>query len=332
MAPVVFGAPNANGDALAPALPFEPNPLPNPLDPEAVLLPNTLVDCPPGVFPNPFDDPAPTFPKPVDAGAAAGFASRPNENALPAGFALDAPLVFAFPELNEKPVAAGFGAGALNSEEPEAVAVAGAEDGAAAGVGANENPPIGFVAAGLGPAGVAPKGEGAGAAAAAPPKGVVPKGVLAGAGAGSAGLGVFDCVVNPNGDGLVAAVEVGAPKGEAVAGAAGAVVLRAPKGEAVAGEGFGFAPNPDVLGALVAGWGANGEGVVVVAVVAAGTGAAVAENNGLGASFFFGAAKENGFAAAGVLVGAGVGEGSAGLDAGAARLNSDGFTAACAGA
>lgn len=325
---MAFGAPNANGDALAPELLFETNPLPNPLDPEAVLLPNTLVDCPLAVFPKPLDIPAPTFPNPLEVGAAAGFPSPPNENALPAGFALDAPL-----GLNENPVAAGFGAGALNSEEPGAVVVAGAADEAAAGVGVNENPPIGFVAAGLGAAGVAPKGEGAGAAGAAPPKGVVPKGVLVAAGTESAGLGVFDCAANANGEGLVAAVEVGAPKGETVAGAVGAAVeLRAPKGEAVAagaGAGLGFTPNPGVLDTLVVGWGANSEGAVVVAVVAARAGAGVAENKGLGASSFFGAAKENGFAAAGALIGAGAGVGSTGLGAGAARLKSDGFAAGC---
>lgn len=308
---MVLGAPNANGDALEPELLLAPSPLPNPLGPDAVLLPNTLVDCPPVVFPNPLDDPAPTFPNPLDAGAAAGLASPPKENMLPAGFALDAPLGFAFPELNENPLAAGFGAGAPNGEELAAVVVEGAADGAAAGVGASENPPMGFVAAGLGTAGVAPKGKGA---ADTPPKGVEPKGVLAGA--GSAGLTVFDGAENANGEGLFAAVEAGAPKAKALAGAAGtAAILGALKVGAMgvgAGEGLGFIPNPD---APVADWGANSEGAAVVAVVAVGAGAGVAENKGLGASSFFAAANENKFAGAGAAAGVGAGAGSAGLGA-----------------
>lgn len=241
---MVFGAPNANGDALGPELLFEPNAF----DPEALLLPNTLVDCPPFAFPNPLDDATPVFPNPLDAGAAAGLASPPNENALPAGFAFAAPLAFAFPELNENPLLVGFGAGTPNGEEVEAAVVEGAADGATAGVGANENPPIGFVAAGLGAAGVVPKGEGA---AAAPPKGAEPKGVLVGA--ESAGLTVFDGAANANGEGLLSAVEAGAANDKVLAVAA--LVPGAPKGVAVgaAGAGLGFIPSPAVPDAPVAG-------------------------------------------------------------------------------
>lgn len=62
-------------------------------------------------------------------------------------------------------------------------------------------------------------------------------------------------------------------------------------------------------------------------MVATGAGTGVAENNALGASSFFGAAKEKGFAGAVVLAGAGVG--STDLGAGAAKLNGDGFAASC---
>jgi len=245
---VVLFVPNPNAGGAAPAPLFEPKPLLNPFE-EAplVLLPKAFIGLAPPTFPNPLDEPNP----PITG--TAGFVSFPNENPPAAGFISEAPFVLVAAVLNEKPLVLGLGAGVLISGAEDAGA-----DGAA-GIGANENPPMGFVAAGLGAAGVAPKGEGA--------AGAVPKGeaVVAGVGApngelalvGAGGLAAAGAVGNANDDGgLLVVAGVGAPNGEEATGAV--VVLGAPKGDgaaAAAGAGVApvVAPNPKVVEVLAAG-------------------------------------------------------------------------------
>lgn len=274
--------PNANGDEVAPfAAVLLLNPVPNPLEvvPVAVL------------------------PNPVEAGA--GLVVAPNEN-VPAGFAA---VVVELLVLNENPVEAGFAAGCA----PNILVLAGAGAEAAGTVLAvepNANPLDGFVCAGAGTAGVAPKGEGAGAEAVDPnpvDAGVVPNGealavVLVFEVAGAVGWVIVEGAPNAKGDGLAGAAgaEVGAPNGEGAAAAGAGVALKV---GALNGEGAGALEVVFVLAGVEAD-GGNSDGVVILGAVAADAG--VAEKSGLAGSSFFGAPNEKIFeAGAGVVAAAG---------------------------